>query len=263
MKINRIITSVNANPTYLTFAPYMTNVWKSLHGITPTIAYIQSGNEDSDYIVQEYLSSHCDILVFPRIEQIDYGVQAKVTRMFLSAEYEDDYSVIADIDMIPMSTKFLESYSVAEDSHFVKFATDHASYSSNENKGKWQMHGTAAKGTTFRKIVNPEKLPYRDLLLSWKGFPQDPKSNIFNNFHAFSDESLLKCLFEQRGGKDQSISIKRTDVEGDYNSESAYGMLCRSRYSSINDVRDLKKYYECHGPRPFHRNLDWYNRLLK
>ena len=55
MKLDRIISSVNSNPTYLTFAPAVCEAWEKISGIKPTIAFIRSGDSHSDYIVSQYL----------------------------------------------------------------------------------------------------------------------------------------------------------------------------------------------------------------
>jgi hypothetical protein len=262
MKIQKIITSVNIANDYLTFAPTLCKIWRELHGLDPIVAFIKSDNEDLNYICQEYLlKSSCNLITFDKIN-IDYGIQSKISRMFLAAEFTDSNNMIVDIDMLPMTSKFLESYHISPEDHLVKFGSDHFSFQKHPDIGKWPMHGTAARGSTFREIINPDGLAYEELIRSWVGFPQDPRSNVFNPFHGFSDDSLLKCLHDRWSGKDdRCTTILRTGVDGDYNSEPVYGRLCRSRHHDISNT-DLTKYYECHGPRPFHRNLEWYNQLF-
>lgn len=261
MKIERIITSVNANPNYLTFAPTLSKLWRHLHGLDPVVAYIKSGNQDLDYVCEQYLSESCDLIIFDKIE-MDYGIQSKITRMFLAAEFTDTNNLIVDIDMFPMSTKFMDSYEVAPEDHLVKFGDDHFSFQRHPDIGKWPMHGTAGKGSTLREIINPNGLSYEGLLRSWTGFPQDPRSNVFNLFNHFSDESLLKCLSDHWEGKDtRCTTILRTDVEGDYDCETVCGRLCRAHHHRLDNI-DLSKYFEAHGPRPFNQHPEWYGQLF-
>lgn len=267
MKIDRIITSVNANPNYLTFAPTLCKVWRHLHDIDPMVAYIKCENQDLDYVCQEYLrNSGCNLFVFDKLD-IDHGIQSKITRMYMAATFEDSNNLIVDIDMFPMSTKFLESYQAAEEGHLVKFGDDHFSFQRDPDIGKWPMHGTAGYGATLKEIINPDDLSYEDLLRSWSaGFPQDPRSNVLNSFHNFSDESLLKCLTDRWEGKDATgfnrcSKILRTDIEGDYDTEPVYGRLCRAHHHQLDNI-DLSRYFEAHGPRPFNQHPEWYQQLF-
>ena len=260
MKIDTIVTAVNANPVYLTFAPYMCVAWRELTDISPIVAYINSGNPDIDYLSMEYLKNHCTVVQFEKLD-IENGIQAKITRMWMASRLRNSNIMIADVDMIPMTEKFVRSYDGAPDDHLVKFGTDHFSFQSEPDIGKWPMHGTAANGSTFKEIVNPKNLDYKELIESWNGFEEDPRSNTKNIFMNFSDESLLKTLADIWNQPERCTEIKRTEVDGDYNSEPVYGRLCRSKYNKVEDVQDLSKYYECHGPRPYHKNLDWYEKL--
>jgi len=261
MKIDRIISSVNSNPTYLTFAPAVCEIWEKISGIKPTIAFIRSGNSYSDYIVSQYLKD-LDVIEFDPIKTIDSGIQSKITRMYLASSLSGN-NIITDIDMIPLSVNFLKCYDLVPDDHLAKFGGEHESFQKKPDIGKWPMHGTAASSETFKKIVNPSNLDYEQLLQSWRGFPQDPRSNVYNRFSNFSDESLLKCMFdfwEERNTK--TTEIKREDVDGNYESKSVYGRLCRSSGKAI-ETEILSKYYECHGPRPFHEHLDFYKKITK
>ena len=256
LKIDKIITATNANPNYLFFGSLMSKAWLKIAGIKPVVAYIKS-NPDIDYLATEYLKERADVYVFDRLS-IDIGIQSKITRIFLASEFTETNNMIADIDMIPLDPRFLASFERAPNDHLVQFGGDHPSFQKNPDIGKWPMHGTAACGSVFKEIVNPQGLNYQDLLSSWTGFPEDPRSNVFNPFHGFSDESLLKCLFDKWPKKEEKhTKINRTEVGDGFDPEPVYGRLCRSKHFDISDV-DLSKHYECHGLRPYHMNTEWY-----
>lgn len=261
MQIERIITSVNMNPQYLTFAPFFSMAWEKVYGIKPTIALIKENNSFVNHITRDYLRD-CDVIEFDRIEGVDSGIQSKITRMYLASCLEGN-NMIADVDMISLSADFIRSYKSVPDDHLAKFGGEHVSFQKAPDIGKWPMHGTAASQKTFKEIVNPRNLDYSQLVVSWTGYPQDPRSNVFNNFNMFSDESLMKCLFDFWEHKETRVAnISRNEVGSNYTGGSVLGRLCRSE--NCNDIpkEELHRYYECHGPRPFHEYIDFYNNLL-
>jgi hypothetical protein len=256
VKINKIITATDANLTYISFGSLMSKAWMKLTGIKPTVAYIKS-NTDIDYLAIEYLKIHTDVHVFEKLP-IDIGIQSKITRMFLASELIETNNMIVDIDMIPLDPRVLTVYEQVPNDHLAQFGGDHPSFQRHPDIGKWPMHGTTAHGSVFRDMINPQGLDYQDLLASWTGFPEDPRSNVLNPYHGFSDESLLKCIFEQWPKKeDKHTKINRTNVGDGFDPEPVYGRLCRSKHFDISHI-DLSKHYEAHGPRPYSDNLQWY-----
>jgi len=146
--------------------------------------------------------------------------------------------------------------------HLVQFGVDHFSYQRAPDIGKWPSHGVAGSSKTLQEILRSDQVESMEQLVDgWKRRVwQDPRCNPGNNFSGFSDESLMRELVRSWNQPDRISKIMRTDVPGEYSHVPVYGRLCRSHHHSLDNV-DLSKYYEAHGPRPYHTNKQWYNKL--
>ncbi len=263
MKIKKVITAINENSLYTEFLPATYKAWNRL-GVEVVVGIVTKNIADGDLV--NWAFNYSDTLyVFSKIDSIDSGIQAKVTRMCLACE-EQEHTAIVDVDMIPLSAGFVDSYNRVPNDHLAKFGAEHPAFQREPDIGKWPMHGTAADGETFREIINPNHLSYKQLILSWAGgFPEDPRSNVSNAFGSFSDESLLKCLYSRWRDKERTTCIERTEA-GDFDQHpdggyTVYGRLCRSKHHDLEQI-DIGRYFEAHGPRPFSTNLEWYGKIL-
>ena len=99
MKIDKIITTVNENETYLNFLPLMSAAWQKIAGLKPVIGFITDRDED-DPLVQKAME-YGEVHLFEPLYGINQGVQAKVTRLFLASEDadKDENRMIVDVDM--------------------------------------------------------------------------------------------------------------------------------------------------------------------
>lgn len=263
MKIKKVITAINENSLYTEFLPATYKAWSRL-GVEVVVGVVAKSITDGNLV--NWASKHSDALyVFSKIDSVDSGIQAKVTRMCLACN-EQEHTAIVDVDMIPLSAGFVNSYDEVPDDHLAKFGAEHPAFQREPDIGKWPMHGTAANGETFREIINPSSLSYKELILSWSGgFPEDPRSKVSNVFGSFSDESLLRCLYSRWKNKDRTTCIERTKA-GDFDQHpdggyTVYGRLCRSKHHDLEQI-DVSRYFEAHGPRPFSANLEWYGKIL-
>ena len=187
MKINNIITVVNDRPEYTEVLPLFRHAWMKLYNIEPIVGVIE-GNYDED--PNPYIT-------FPRDNNIDSGIQAKITRMYLATQI-DRYSVVVDVDMIPLDGGFFEVLDKVKNNELVQWGYDHPVYSTHPNIGKWPMDKTCAHQLVWAKIVNPKGLGYKNWIESLYEITE-PKCNIRTHFSLFSDESLLKLLLEKNG----------------------------------------------------------------
>ena len=91
--IDKIISAVNHNPDYINFVPLAAKAWGKFYGKKLTLAYVRFGDEIIDEQNLNNLKEYCDgIHTFNRIEGIDYGVQSKVSRMYLASLYKRSYN---------------------------------------------------------------------------------------------------------------------------------------------------------------------------
>lgn len=229
MKIDKIVTAYDHNPLYSSFKDLTVEAWKRLgievqaEPMTPT-------------------------------RGVASAIMAKITRLLAASSEEntDKFVMIADIDMVPLASP-LSAYDGCPDHHLCQFGYEHPAFQQAPDIGKWPMHGTAAKGCTFQKIVNPQGLSNAELLQTWlSGFREDPRSAIMNSPERFSDESLLRCLLSRAEGVEVS-KIRRDVLEGyDQHPDggyTVYGRICRSKWGGVTP-EELDRYFEIHGPRP-------------
>lgn len=271
MKIDTVITSFTNNPTYLEFVVPTCIAWKKLNNIIPKVAYILCNNPEQDQLILSGIEkansdygNFIDLCVYPRIQSIDYGIQGKITRMFLAASLKDNFSLIADIDMIPLNSNLIDFANDVPEDHIIQFGYDHPSFREQINLGKWPMDKTIASGKTFSDIVNPKNLEYEELLTSWRGFPEDSRTNVFNNFSNFSDESLLKCLYnrwEHKNTRTTKIKRHEVSVKCKCKPNELYGRLYKQAHPTTENL-DMSNYYEVHGPRPNSSNQSWYKPVI-
>jgi len=263
MKITKIITTINDNPTYRDFVPLVSKVWQKLFGLELIIGYVT--DKSADHPTVKALESYGDIRLFSPLEGVDSGVQAKVTRLALasSEEFVDENCMIVDIDMVPLTTEILDVFEEVPENRFVKWGWDHPAFMGTVDAGKWPMDRTTAKGSLFREIINPKGLSYKELLTSWMGLHRFGKEDIRLPFSKFSDESLLRLLYEDwEKKKTHTHFLSRLKLEDQ--------MLCRRldriyphMWENLEDKLKNKVFIELHGIRPFKEYIQYYEEILK
>jgi|ETNvirnome_2_300_1030623.scaffolds.fasta_scaffold01248_8 hypothetical protein len=262
MKLTKIITSINDNPTYRDFVPLVSKVWQKLFGLELIIGYV-TDKEASDPAVRA-LEAYGDIRLFAPMEGVDSGVQAKVSRLALasSEEFVDENCMIVDIDMVPLTTEVLDVFEEVPENKLVKWGYDHPAFTGTPDTGKWPMDRTTAKGSLFRELINPKGLDYEDLLSSWKHVRRYGKESILLPFTGFSDESLLRLLYE-----DWDKRYTHTHLLSRHTLEDT--MLCRRldrsqphMWENLEDKLKDNMFIEVHGIRPLKDNIDAYKEIL-
>lgn len=262
MKITKVITSINDNSTYKDFVPLVSKVWQKLFGLELIIGYV-TDKEPHDPEVKN-LEAYGDIRLFSPMKGVDSGVQAKVTRLALasSEEFSEENCMIVDIDMVPLTAEVLEVFEEVPDNKLVKWGYDHPAFIGTPDAGKWPMDRTTARGSLFREIINPQALDYENLLSSWKNLRRYGKESILLPFDKFSDESLLRLLYEDWDKKHTHTHLlSRLTLEDT--------MLCRrldraypAMWENLEQKLKDHMFIEVHGIRPIKDNIDSYNQIL-
>lgn len=243
MKIKNVVTVINDRQEYTEFLPLFRLAWKKMYNIDPLVGVI-NGNYSED------LSPYC---FFPRDFNIDSGIQAKISRMFLATQLTG-CTMVVDIDMIPVDNGFFNVIRDVNDGQLIQWGYDHPAYSIYINRGKWPMDKTCAHQKTWLKIVNPNNLTYEDWIKSLYGITEN-MCNIKNSFSNFSDESLLKYLLDKSGHTD-ICKIERSKYNNKQYKGNLYGRLDRNEILNNYNIED---YFEVHGPRPYSQYRDWYS----
>jgi hypothetical protein len=200
-----IITSTNEIDTYYTFLPSVYQMWKKkIPNCTFVLGFVSDRTEDDKFT--QRIKSFCDeFYLFPRIPEIETGVQAKTTRLYLSTLYNDEICTFVDIDqyLLNFDWFFNKIKDAFEDNKFVAIGAN--GYEYTDDTGKWPMPYNTAPSSVFKNIVNYNNI---DNYVSWFNSykiienPIDNKESVMNPFSKFSDESLLRYIMIKHPDQD-------------------------------------------------------------
>ena len=267
MKIHNIITCVNESKTYTEFVPLWSIAWKKITNANLIIGIVGTKSEDIDFV--EKVSKYAEVFTLPKIKQIDSGIQAKVTRMILASDerYADSNCMIVDIDMIPLNERVLQPFEeVSEEFDIARWGLDHPVYSLGKpDYGKWPMDRTVVKNKFFKNIINPNNLPYNEVIQQWVGYKRFGRESVDLPFNIFSDESLLRALIHDYQKKNviKMVDLPRISLETTLFS----GRLDRTDLTKwdkryILEKLNSKEIFEIHGIRPLVDNIEYYENIL-
>ena len=264
MKITKIITAINENNVYTEFVPLVTLAWQKLADLKPVIGFVSSRTEDDEFV--QWLKQFGDIRLYKPIVGVDSGIQAKITRMCVatSDEFLEENCMLVDADMIPLSRDVIDVFEDVPPDCLVKWGYDHPAFMpGTPDYGKWPMDRTTARGKIFREIVNPRRLQYDDLIKSWFGLCVYGKEDVTLPFCDFSDESLLRALYESWKRKNtNTYNLSRLNLEESMLSKRLdRSNLCH--WDNLLDKLRNNKFIEVHGIRPFKKNIHYYEEILK
>ena len=137
-----------------------------------------------------------------------------------------------------------------QDNCLIQWGFDHPSYSVSPDIGKWPMDGTSAKGHVFNQIVNPQGLSLLQAMQNWRRDNRfEVRSNPFNSFAVFSDESLLKDLLNSMSIPPKVLKISRLRIEHQLLSGRLDKADRQPFFAKLFLAR--REIHEFHGPRPF------------
>ena len=252
----RIVTTTNENDTYLPFWPTMAQHWKNFGGFDNITLGFVTEREEDDLLVSE-MRQYGEVILIKPIKGIDIGIQSKVSRMYLSSQKTDEYCIIADIDMYILNKNFLWDnwFSKVEENKLLAVGGNSGCYVGDQ-KGKFPMAFTTAKGDVWSEIINPNNLNYEDLLNSWYTLKVcDMYESTGNEFGKFSDESLLRGLIGLWGNYGGTLSydhpkvkhIKRDDWAGCH----AMRRIDRINWSVNTNKLNEGFFIDCQPVRPF------------
>ena len=281
-KFDTVILATNDNPKYSDFVPYTVAAWRKFFPeVKIVLAYITS--EDKSVIAEKVKSLNDDgvsVLVYPYVGiDIPSGNYAKVCRLNTVCECMDDrVCFIADIDTVPLSRDYYVNISQHyEDGKVLAVGGedyDGTLYKDGStDEGKFPMHGTITSSATMRSIVNPDNIPFLDLLKLWKNTKVfDNKEDILNSDDPiknpedhFSDESLFRVLVAVSKTYDIIKRVRRDIDEPFVRKEKWVDRSWSWTPPNTIDMNKLKTggYIECNMPRPLSENKDNLESILK
>jgi len=263
-----IITSTNEIDTYYTFLPSVYQMWKKkVPNCTFVVGFVSDRDENDPFTKR--ISEFCDELhVYRRIPEIDTGVQAKTTRLYLSTLYGDEVCTFIDIDqyVLDFDWFFNKIAPAFQNGKFVAIGEN--GYNLTADTGKWPMPYNTAPSSVFKKIVNFKNHPdYFSWFDSYKEIvdPVDNKESVMNPFTKYSDESLLRYIMvrhpEQEFIKDVWVRKDREDY---------YMMVASRRIDRGWWVRSYSKdrlyrgeYIDSFPLRPFNKYVEYLIPILE
>jgi len=225
MKIDRVILSTTSDPLYADGIKYVRKAWENM-GAKVTVIQIGKLNDSRIESADMHFQS------IPNIPDANF---AKLIRVIMAQSFLDDYCLISDADMIPLNSDyFIENSEYACDDGILFYTKE----LDGDDAGKFPACYMLAKGSTFKKYVNPQQMPIQLLIQSWRFGKMENASKL-----PFSDESIYRRLFE----KAQKKSLDR------YHQDKR---LCRSNWEIDYDMLENHGYIDCHMLRPFNEYKD-------
>ena len=269
MNNHYIVTTTNENELYYKFLPTVYQMWKNhIPNCVFVLGVISDKDENSEFIKR--CKVFCDkFYQFKTIDKIDQGIQAKITRMFLSSIFLENICTVVDIDFYVINKEWLLD-NIKESFTYNKFVSiGYNLYQNTPHYGKFPMAMTTAPGYIWKKIINDNDLNYQSWInnLTCLEDPIDHKENPTNTFYRFSDESVLRYFLvthkDQKFIKSVWINKKREDVR------PGSTMRCDKRIDrsewKLFDMKKLENnyYIDSQPLRPFDRYFTNFLPILK
>lgn len=255
-----VVTTTNENLVYCGFVPTVYQMWKKYCPNCKFVLGVISNKSEDDNFIQRCKEFCDDFYLFKELG-IETGVQAKVSRLYLSTLYNEDVVTIVDVDQYLLNFEwFADCIKEAYNDKFVSIGYN--AYVNTVDRGKWPMPYTTAKSHIFKKIVNYNNNieNYEDWINSLKVIsdPIDNKERVTNKFDNYSDESTLRYLVERHKERDYIYSIwHKVDREDAITYNLAHKRLDRWNWSKFSITRLASDYYLDVWPlRPFEKNIN-------
>lgn len=203
---DKIILSSNEDPTYFEFWPIVSGAYKKMFPEAEVcLAFVTKRTENDPVVIEA--RKHGTVVLFKPIDDVPEGHQAKVARFILASQYEDRLCYIDDIDLFPLKSEFItdkidlwDSFTHDDSCNNILMCVGAEVYGFT---GTYPISQMTAVGYTFKCFINPKKLPYDQLIRSWKDkaeFDDRENINIWPDMvgdrvdYYFSDERLLRRL---------------------------------------------------------------------
>jgi hypothetical protein len=243
---DRIVTSTNEDLMYLGFWRIQILAHKKFFpNKILTIAFLTNRDEDDDLII-EMRNNGVDVKLYKPIPNIPKGNQGKLLRYVCASEFESEVSVITDMDTIPLQSDYLNEITSKREKNKVLCVGSEV-YHNTPHSGKFPAHHMTAEGSLFKKLFNPNNLPYDELIneISKINNVFDSKESLHSDI--FSDESLIRVLFN-------NSSVERQNYPRNINIKQQW--IDRSWWGIDNDRLENFEYIEANLLRPYsdHRN---------
>lgn len=180
------------------FLPLVSMAWKKFFPeVKVTCGFVTDKEETHPELIE--MRKYAEIKIYKPIKNVPLPSQGKMTRLIMASDFTNDICLIDDIDSIPLQSSYInniideKTLKLIEDDYLMALAAD--AYKNTQDQGKFPMGYLTAKGSVFKKIINPESKNLDSLYEEWKKNYIDGKESVLNTpIEKFSDESLVRYL---------------------------------------------------------------------
>jgi len=232
MKIDYAIVSSNDDPLYLDFWEIVKPLWLRL-GIKPVLVKI---DEIDDVIENENFI----IYKFKKIENVNVGLQAQISRLYVTKFFKNKICLTSDIDMFPISKSyFVNDIEKHNNDSLIIFSSD--AY----GDGRYPMCYNAASGELFNNILKLDDT-FKDFCLRLSSM----------DLRWDTDEMYFGKMVNDYPNQNLIIKLKRGFAG------YASNRIDRACWGYSKDL--LKDaYIDCHSLRPYISHKNVINNLVK
>ena len=269
-----IILSCNDNPTYRGFVEPVCNY------------YMKLGYDVHLALVGFDLDVSCTSkIIYPLIEGVDSGIQAKMARSFYGMSLENKVYTLMDIDQFLIRTDWHNSLTQKSHDALMNETLDLIAVGANgyvntPHVGKWPMAFTTLTPKGFSKILDCDKSDWESFVIKYKTIsdPIDGKESFSNHFSGFSDESFYRYRVERVNANVQhedmpnSIHMRwfhrldRTEAIMMMFQNPHFGQGFWSQTSLTNDQIDMIRsgfFFDCCPARPYENHKQLIDEIIQ
>lgn len=254
--IDQIILSTNEDPTYMDFWKPVAFAYSRMFPEAKVHLAFLTNREEDDPLVEDFRKSGM-VTLFKPIPDMQEFSQAKMIRFILAARQGYDVCYIDDIDLFPLVKSFITSKTDQRPAGHLLCVGGEV-YNHN---GCYPVSQMTAEGVVFKQFINPNYLPYKQVMRSYRGrtlFDRRENPDIELDFAKdsyFSDERLIRRLISK-------APVPKFEVERGYKN---FLEATLDRYKWEVNMEKLKNhgYVNAHGVRPYSKNVEEYVPLLQ
>lgn len=255
MKIDRVILSCDANPTYYEFWNPLSKLYKINFGIEPTLIFVGSEQElEKSNLSTEY----GPIFRQDKVPSQNFAWTTTWALFYFTKLFPNDICLINGIDQIPLGTRFLiDAISEISDDNYVMLIDD--AYKLVDRIKDWSEGGYSptgyhiAKGSLFTELYKFEE-SFEDEIKKIESL------NIKSMWGTWGlDEAYSSQVLYHNQNKIKIMALSKT-------SELINGRRidCFRTQETPYSVEMLKnnEYIECHSCRPFSNHQSYLTDMI-
>lgn len=253
--VDQIIVSANEHWLYLPFWPLVAYAYKTLFpGVRVRLVFVSERREDDPFVTE--LRTHGEVVLQRPVNNIPQAAQTKLARYYIAAQQGSDVCYIDDIDWIPIDAEW-HAKKVRARARGSLLLVGSEVYSGTE-EGQVPASQMTAEGDVFRKLFNPDNIPYGAWIYRLGGKTGTHEDVLSRANHEGMDSTTAQDHLKQPLFSDEALimSLRKrhpvpvTHVERGY--EPGVDTLDRSAWLAFDQAKlDSGGYLGAHTGRPY------------